>query len=121
MRKFVRVLFFLRPAVWWIERRISVDREMVCDDAVVAETANPRGYASCLVSLLEKNLAHRLSRSRWSMAQAAVHRAHEASLRLAQILDKNPPATTRGWKPALCMVSVFFTLCPALLLHEPPF
>ena len=121
IQKIVRALFFFHPAVWWIEKRISVEREMACDDAVVAETANPRGYASCLVSLLEKNLAHRLSRSRWSMAQAAVHRAHEASLRLAQILDKNRTATTRVWKPALGMVGIFFTICLALLLHAPEF
>jgi beta-lactamase regulating signal transducer with metallopeptidase domain len=119
IQKIVRALFFFHPAVWWIEKRISVEREMACDDAVLAETANPHGYATCLVSLLEKNLAHRLSRRQWSMAQAAVHRAREASLRLAQILDKNRPAATRVWKPALGMVGVFSVICLALLPHAP--
>src|SRR5208337_3675854 len=95
IQKIVRALFFFHPAVWWIENRLSVEREMACDDAVLAETANPHGYASCLVSLLEKSLAHRLAQrltdERWSMAQAAVRRAHEASLRLAQILDSSRP------------------------------
>jgi beta-lactamase regulating signal transducer with metallopeptidase domain len=117
IQKIVRALFFFHPAVWWIEKRISVEREMACDDAVLAETANPRGYASCLVSLLEKSLAKR----RWSMAQAAVHRAREASLRLAQILDKNRPAATRVWKPALGMVGVFSIFCLALLPLAPQF
>jgi len=48
---------------------------MACDDEVVAGTGNPRGYAKCLISLLEKSLARR----GWTMAQAAVHRAGEAS------------------------------------------
>jgi beta-lactamase regulating signal transducer with metallopeptidase domain len=117
IQKIVRALFFFHPAVWWIEKRISVEREMACDDAVLAETANPRGYATCLVSLLEKSLAQR----RWSMAQAAVHRAREASLRLAQILDKNRPAATRVWKPALGMVGVFSIFCLALLPLAPQF
>jgi beta-lactamase regulating signal transducer with metallopeptidase domain len=121
IQKIVRALFFFHPAVWWIEKRISVEREMACDDAVLAETANPRGYATCLVSLLEKNLAHRLAQRRWSMAQAAVHRAGEASLRLAQILDKNRPAATRVWKPALAMVGAFSIFCLALLPHAPQF
>src|SRR5208282_1708130 len=128
IQKVVHAVFFFHPAVWWIERRLSVEREMACDDAVLAETANPRGYATCLVSLLEKSLAHRLSHrpedkhledkhledkhledkhledkhledkhlkdKRWSMAQAAVHRAREAALRLARILDTNRPAAT---------------------------
>ena len=125
IQKIVRALFFFHPAVWWIEKRISVEREMACDDAVLAETANPHGYATCLVSLLEKSLAHRLAQrltdKRWSMAQAAVHRAREASLRLAQILDKNRPAATRVWKPALGMVGVFSVVCLVLLPRAPQF
>lgn len=107
IQKIVRALFFFHPAVWWIENRLSVEREMACDDAVLAETSNPHGYAHCLVSLLEKSVAHRLGPRPLSMAQAAVHRAREASLRLAQILDKNRPAATRVWKPALAMVGIF--------------
>ncbi len=107
IQKIVRALFFFHPAVWWIENRLSVEREMACDDAVLAETLNPHGYAHCLVSLLEKSVAHRLGPRPLSMAQAAVHRAREASLRLAQILDKNRPAATRVWKPALAMVGIF--------------
>ncbi len=121
IQKIVRALFFFHPAVWWIENRLSVEREMACDDAVLAETANPHGYASCLVSLLEKSLAHRLSQRRWSMAQAAVHRAHEAALRLARILDKNRPVATRVWKPALGMVGAFSMVCFAVLPHAPQF
>jgi len=117
IQKIVRALFFFHPAVWWIENRLTVEREMACDDAVLAETANPHGYASCLVSLLEKSLAHR----GWSMAQAAVHRAREASLRLAQILDTKRPVATRVWKPALGMVAAFSVVCLALLPHAPQF
>jgi hypothetical protein len=94
---------------------------MACDDAVLAETSNPRGYASCLVSLLEKSLAHRQTNGQPSMVQAAVHRAREASLRLARILDAKRPAATRVWKPALGMVGVFFLGCVAVLPHAPQF
>jgi len=125
IQKIVRALFFFHPAVWWIENRLSVEREMACDDAVLAETANPRGYATCLVSLLEKNLAHRrahrLVDKRRSMAQAAVNRAREAALRLAQILDTKRPVATRVWKPALGMVAAFSVVCLMVLPHAPQF
>jgi beta-lactamase regulating signal transducer with metallopeptidase domain len=125
-QKFVRAIFFFHPAVWWIEKQLSVEREMACDDAVLAETANPHGYATCLVSLLEKSLAHRLTHKysndkRWSMAHAAVHRAHEAALRLAKILDKNRPVATRVWKPAIGMISGFAILCLTALPLTPQF
>jgi beta-lactamase regulating signal transducer with metallopeptidase domain len=121
IQKFVRAVFFFHPAVWWIEKRLSVEREMACDDAVLAQTENPRGYASCLVSLLEKSLAHRPATGQLSMVQAAVHRAREASLRLARILDSKRPAATRVWKPALGMIAVFFVGCLAVLPHAPQF
>jgi beta-lactamase regulating signal transducer with metallopeptidase domain len=125
IQKIVRAVFFFHPAVWWIENRLSVEREMACDDAVLAETANPHGYATCLVSLLEKSLVHRLAHSladrRRSMAQAAVGRAREASLRLARILDTNRPVATRVWKPALGMVAAFSMVCLAVLPRDPQF
>ncbi len=115
VQKIVRALLFFHPAVWWIENRLSVEREMACDDAVLAATANPLGYANCLVSLLEKSLAHR----GFSMAQAAVNRARETSLRLAQILDKDRPVATRVWTPALAMAGAFSLVCLIALPHAP--
>ena len=115
LQKMVHALFFFHPAVWWIEDRLSVEREMACDDIVVAQTDNPMGYASCLVSLLERGLAQR----GWTMAQAIVHRAREASDRLTQILDKNRPAATHISKPALSLVGTFAVLCVVMLPQTP--
>jgi beta-lactamase regulating signal transducer with metallopeptidase domain len=115
LQKMVHALFFFHPAVWWIENRLSVEREMACDDIVVAQTDNPMGYASCLVSLLERSLAQR----GWTMAQAIVHRAREASDRLTQILDKNRPATTGISKPTLSLVGAFALLCVVMLPQTP--
>jgi beta-lactamase regulating signal transducer with metallopeptidase domain len=115
VQKFVRALFFFHPAVWWIENRLSVEREMACDDVVVAQTANPAGYASCLVSLLERSLAGR----GWTMAQAIVHRARETSMRLSRILDRNRTVATRISKPALGLVGAFAVLCLVMLPNTP--
>jgi beta-lactamase regulating signal transducer with metallopeptidase domain len=117
VQKIVRAVFFFHPAVWWIESRLSVEREMACDDIVVAETDNPIGYASCLVTLLERSLAQR----GWTMAQAIVHRAREASERVAQILDKNRPAARGISKPVLGLVGTFAALCVVMLPATPRF
>jgi beta-lactamase regulating signal transducer with metallopeptidase domain len=54
LQKTVRAILFFHPAVWWIDARLSLEREMACDDAVVAATGNPRAYAGCLIDLIEK-------------------------------------------------------------------
>jgi beta-lactamase regulating signal transducer with metallopeptidase domain len=114
-QKLLRAVFFFHPAVWWIEGKLSLEREMACDDAVLAETANPRAYARCLVSVAEKSLVRR----GLAMAQAAVSRVRQTSQRVAQILDVNRPQATRIWKPALGMVAAFAMVCVGLLPRRP--
>jgi beta-lactamase regulating signal transducer with metallopeptidase domain len=114
-QKILRALLFFHPAVWWIDSRLSLEREMACDDIVLAETQNPRAYAECLISVAEKTLVRR----GLALAQAAVHRMRETSLRIAQILDVNRPTATRIWKPALCVAGVLSIGSAAWLSHAP--
>lgn len=115
LQKVLRTLFIFHPAVWWIERQLSLEREMACDDHVLAETDNPRGYAKCLVALLERSFARRA----WAMAQAAVHRADEARARLARILGSDRMSSKRFGKPAVGLAGVFSLLCLAVAPHAP--
>jgi beta-lactamase regulating signal transducer with metallopeptidase domain len=39
------------PAVWWLGRRLSVEREIACDEMTVAITGSPKTYAACLIKL----------------------------------------------------------------------
>jgi beta-lactamase regulating signal transducer with metallopeptidase domain len=115
LQKIVRAVFLFHPAVWWIESRLSLEREMACDDQVLAETSNPNGYAKCLIALLEKSFARR----GWAMAQAVVRRAREASLRLARILDASRPNTRYVWRPALGLVGAFSLVCLMVVARAP--
>ncbi len=92
VQKIARAVFFFHPAVWWIDARLSLEREMACDEAVLAATGNPRAYAGCLIDLLERGCARR----GWTMAQAAVARARDASVRIARILQGEPASQHAG-------------------------
>jgi len=97
----LKAVFFFHPAVWWIERRLTLEREMACDHFVLAQTENPKAYAECLVALAEKSFLRR----GLAMAQAMVGRVKQTSLRVAEILDGKRPSYGRGWKPGLAMVA----------------
>jgi beta-lactamase regulating signal transducer with metallopeptidase domain len=115
-QKIVKALLFFHPAVWWIEQKVSLEREMACDDAVLAETRSPRAYAECLTHLAERSFLRRSM----ALAQAAVSRVRQTSLRVAKILDVNRPrATTRVWKPAVSLIAVFAIACLASLARAP--
>ncbi len=123
-QKLVKALFFFHPAVWWIEKQISLEREMACDDAVLAETASPRSYAECLAHLAEKTLFQRSLQRSVALAQAALGRIRQTSQRVAQILDVNrdvhrESSSGRAWKPAVSLVAVFAVASVLCIARAP--
>jgi hypothetical protein len=49
----VETLLFFHPAVWWMSRRVRVEREHCCDDLAVAVCGDPARYARALARLEE--------------------------------------------------------------------
>lgn len=115
-QKIVKAVFFFHPAVWWIENRLTLEREMACDDIVLAQTASPRTYASSLISFAEK-----LQNARsLALVQALVSRMHQLSLRVAQILDAKRPSRTGLWKPVLGFSAGLLALAICAVPYMPP-
>ena len=113
LQKVLRAIFFFHPAVWWIDSRLCLEREMACDDMVLAATNDARGYAECLVSLAEKSMLRRGV----ALAVAAVGRVRQMTLRLGRILDQN----SRGRVPGVAMasISIFGVVAIAASAHLP--
>lgn len=49
-QRIVEALLFFHPVVWWLSAWIRLEREMCCDQIVVAHTGNPRAYAETLAA-----------------------------------------------------------------------
>jgi bla regulator protein blaR1 len=54
-----RVIAGWHPAVWWLDRRLQVERETACDEMAVALTGSSKAYAACLVKLAGLRFAWR--------------------------------------------------------------
>jgi beta-lactamase regulating signal transducer with metallopeptidase domain len=106
-QKILKALLFFLPSVWWIERRLSLDREMACDDAVLVHSGTPAGYAECLAHVAERSFLRR----QIALAQAAVGRVRQLTERVTRILDPDRPRATQLWKPAVPVVMVVALLC----------
>jgi beta-lactamase regulating signal transducer with metallopeptidase domain len=114
-QRMLSALLFFHPAVWWIGDRLSREREMACDDFVLAATSNPRGYAQCLLTVAEKSFLRRSL----GLAQAAVGRMQQTAHRVARILDADRPTATKVWKPALGLVSAISLACLISMPRAP--
>lgn len=51
LQSVVETLFFYHPAVWFLSRRVRLEREHCCDDDAVAVVGDPVAYAGALTDL----------------------------------------------------------------------
>jgi beta-lactamase regulating signal transducer with metallopeptidase domain len=85
-------IFGLHPAVWWLGRALTLEREVACDDLVLAQTRNsPQRYARSLVRLVEQ--AGRQTRLR--LAPGAIVSRSQLTRRIARLLDRGRNASAR--------------------------
>jgi BlaR1 peptidase M56 len=79
--------YWIHPGVWWIARRLRVERELACDDRVLAVDANARDYAGHLL-----DLAYALGGARGPALAVSMARRSQIEGRLLAVLD---PARNR--------------------------
>jgi beta-lactamase regulating signal transducer with metallopeptidase domain len=115
LQKVIRAVLFFHPAVWWIDSRLSIEREMSCDDFVLVKSQSARQYAACLVSLAEKTHAHRSL----ALVQAAVTQLRHTAERISKILDGKQRTAKPLLKPAVATVMVFGAISLAVVRHTP--
>lgn len=115
IQKLVKAVLFFHPGVWWMERELSLEREMACDDAVLEQTASPHRYAECLARVAEKSFLRR----QIALAQAAVSQMQHLTSRVTRILDPKRHATTQMWKPAIPGVAALALLSGIFGLWAP--
>jgi beta-lactamase regulating signal transducer with metallopeptidase domain len=66
-------VYWVHPGVWWVARRLRVDRELACDDRVLTAGTHAREYAGHLLELAYSLGGHRAP-------ALAVHMARPDSL-----------------------------------------
>jgi hypothetical protein len=95
LQKIGLVLFPLNPVLLWVDRRLSAEREMACDDRVLRSSAGRKAYALCLTHLAEYSILRRS----FSLVLGAWERRPELVRRVQRILSQ--PARSMGSRPAM--------------------
>ncbi len=63
LQRLAEAFLFFHPAVWYVNRRINVERENATDDMVLAAGFQPVHYADALVRMAELSMSLRRSRT----------------------------------------------------------
>ncbi|QGZ43181.1 TonB family protein [Pseudoduganella flava] len=58
LQNLAEILLFYHPAVWWMSRRIRIERELIADDIAAAHAGGGRQLALALSELEKRQFAH---------------------------------------------------------------
>jgi beta-lactamase regulating signal transducer with metallopeptidase domain len=93
-QKLIEAMLPIQPAVYWVGHRMSIEREMACDDWVIAATGTAEPYAASLTKVAEL--------SQWAhagiLAAGATGNRSQLFIRVHHMLDR-----TRNAAPKLAI------------------
>jgi len=105
VQQLIQAALFFHPAVWWISARLSLEREIACDDCVLEASGRPRAYALTLA-----NVASRMNHCRHLLAPGVSNNNSQLQQRITMILN-----THRDRSPRLARSRLgFFTTATAI-------
>ena len=115
VERFIEALFALHPVVRWIARQLDLEREIACDDRVVAATGRPRPYAACLARVAELTAGVPASFA----AAGAAREGSQLTRRVEMLLDNTRRTRTRWLKTRLACALALVTTLAWMAAHTP--
>jgi beta-lactamase regulating signal transducer with metallopeptidase domain len=87
----VETLLFYHPALWWLSRRVRIERELCCDDVAALYCGTPTILAEALVAIETSRAASRLA-----VAAVGSIGRHSTLHRVRRLLGVSEPGRRRG-------------------------
>ena len=108
----IRCVAGLHPAVWWIGRRLEIEREIACDDYAVNITGGARRLAVSLTKLADLQ-----QRAAAATLAPGVLLASQLTVRVRRLLDPRRNTSTRGSRAVLGSAASALTIVAVVLAH----
>jgi bla regulator protein blaR1 len=105
----VQVLFWFHPVVWYMENRLLTERELACDEAVIAIEGNRHTYAQGLIKASQHAVDLPLPYA------AGFTGGGPLSTRIAAILRTQTRSLTSAQKTLIATVTAFTLAVPILI------
>ena len=93
--------YWPHPGVWWIARRLRIERELACDDLVLTAGTSARDYAGHLLEL-----AHTLGGGRAPALVVTMARPRQLEGRMLAVMDSGRSRVVPGIRTRLASVAV---------------
>ena len=108
-------IFWFNPLVWFLGRRIALEREVAADEAVVARTHDPKVYATTLWRMAqEMRMPEHVV-----VAPGAMLTRKQISVRIERLLDETPAGRRHAGAAAFGLALIALTGVAALAASAP--
>jgi beta-lactamase regulating signal transducer with metallopeptidase domain len=114
-QQLVQSALFFHPAVWWISAKLALEREIACDDHVLAASGQPRAYALTLA-----NVASRMIQCRPLLAPGVSNNNSQLQKRITMILNTHRDRSPLLAKSRLGFLATATALLAVLALAAGP-
>jgi len=114
-QRLIEAVLFFHPAVWWISKQLSLEREIACDDSVLHQGVRPQPYA-----LLLANLAGRMTGRLPTVAPGSSSSKSQLQQRINMILNTNRNTSPRLSKARLGFITSAAALVAVLAIYSGP-
>lgn len=106
LQRIVESMLFFHPAVWYISRRVSCEREQACDELVLATGCERLRYADALVRMAELSSSLRSLRATASATSLAASGASSSEFkrRVLKVLSAPTSSDLRPSRIALLVI-----------------
>ena len=108
VQRVVESLLFFHPATWYVSRRMSAERELCCDDLVLATGKERLRYAQALLKVADLSLGAKPA-GVTSLA-ATGNDPSEFELRIQRLMDARPKSRLQLTRSGLSMMLVSLAL-----------
>ena len=90
IQRIAESMLFFHPAVWYVSRQMTIEREIACDDFVTAAGWAPQDYAATLLALAD-HYVHGNAEWKATMLAASGDRPSQFKLRILRLLGEDRP------------------------------
>ena len=122
LQRLIEALLFFHPAVWFVSRRVSIERERACDDTVIAAGWQRVNYADALVRMAELSSALRNLQvaNQATALMASGSKPSDLKRRVLRLLGHDDLPKVRLTQAGLTIFGVVLTLAvfAPLLVHS---
>jgi beta-lactamase regulating signal transducer with metallopeptidase domain len=94
-------VYWIHPGVWWVARRLRVERELACDDRVLTAGTRAREYAGHLLEL-----AHALGGGRAPALVVSMARPRQLEGRMLAVMDVSRNRNVPGFRSRLAGLAI---------------